>query len=172
MGTVSDLVIDRLIEWDLHRFCGFPGDGAGGFDGALGRGESAGKDFTYTRPTHEEMAALMRCAHVKFTGEVGVCVATSGPGAVHLMDGLYDADCSNQPVVAVVGQQARAAMGSDFQRELNMERLFDDVAEFVKGLTTPTQSQLVVDKALRSAEAYRKPTRADRRTIGHLRGCL
>ena len=84
MYTVSDFVIDRLIEWDLHRFYGFPGDGIGGFDGALGRAEAAGKAFRYIRPTHEEMAALMACAHAKFTGEVGVCIATSGPGAVHL----------------------------------------------------------------------------------------
>lgn len=158
MYTVSDFVIDRLIAWDLHRFYGFPGDGIGGFDGALGRAERAGKDFRYLRPTHEEMAALMACAHAKFTGGVGVCIATSGPGAVHLMNGLYDARCDNQPVVAVVGQQARVAMGSDFQQELNMERLFGDVAEYVKTVTVPMQAQLVVDRAVRIAEAYRAPT--------------
>ena len=80
MYTVSDFVIDRLLEWDLHRFYGFPGDGIGGFDGALGRAERAEKDFQYIRPTHEEMASLMACAHAKFTGQVGVCIATSGPG--------------------------------------------------------------------------------------------
>ncbi len=158
MHTVSDFVIDRLIAWDLHRFYGFPGDGIGGFDGALGRAESAGKDFRYIRPTHEEMAGLMACAHAKFTGEVGVCIATSGPGAVHLMNGLYDAACDNQPVVAIVGQQARVAMGSDFQQELNMERLFGDVAEYVKAVTTPMQAQLVVDRAIRVARAHRQPT--------------
>ena len=100
----------------------------------------------------------MACAHAKFTGEVGVCIATSGPGAVHLMNGLYDAFCDNQPVVAVVGQQARVAMGSDFQQELNMERLFGDVAEYVKAITTPMQAQLVVDRAVRIARAHRKPT--------------
>jgi pyruvate dehydrogenase (quinone) len=156
--TVSDFVIDRLIEWDLHRFYGFPGDGIGGLDGALGRAERDGKAFRYLRPTHEEMAALMACAHAKFTGEVGVCIATSGPGAVHLMNGLYDAKCDNQPVVAVVGQQARVAMGTDFQQELNMERLFGDVAEYVKAVTTPMQAQVVVDRAVRIARAYRKPT--------------
>ncbi len=156
--TVSDFVIDRLVEWDLHRFYGYPGDGIGGFDGALGRAERDGKDFRYVRPTHEEMAGLMACAHAKFTGEVGVCIATSGPGAVHLMNGLYDARLDNQPVVAIVGQQARVAMGSDFQQELNMERLFGDVAEYVKSVTTPMQAQLVVDRAVRIARAYRKPT--------------
>ncbi len=158
MYTVSDFVIDRLIAWDLHRFYGYPGDGIGGFDGALGRAEADGKDFRYLRPTHEEMASLMACAHAKFTGGVGVCIATSGPGAVHLMNGLYDARCDNQPVVAIVGQQARTAMGSDFQQELNMERLFGDVAEYVKAVTTPSQAQLVVDRAVRIAEAYRAPT--------------
>ncbi|MEO5723583.1 MAG: thiamine pyrophosphate-requiring protein, partial [Ilumatobacteraceae bacterium] len=147
-----------LIEWDLHRFYGFPGDGIGGFDGALGRAEKDGKDFRYIRPTHEEMASLMATAHAKFTGEVGVCMSTSGPGAVHMMNGLYDAKCDNQPVVAIVGQQARVAMGSDFQQELNMERLFGDVAEYVKTITTPMQAQLVVDRAIRIAKASRKPT--------------
>jgi pyruvate dehydrogenase (quinone) len=156
--TVSDFVIDRLIEWDLHRYYGYPGDGIGGFDGALGRAEEAGKDFRYLRPTHEEMAGLMACAHAKFTGEVGVCIATSGPGAVHLMNGLYDAACDNQPVVAIVGQQARVAMGTDFQQELNMERLFGDVAQYVKSVTTPMQAPAVVDRAVRIARAYRKPT--------------
>ncbi len=157
MYTVSDFVIDRLIAWDLHHYYGYPGDGIGGFDGALGRAQKAGKDFRYIRPTHEEMAALMASAHAKFTGEVGVCMATSGPGAVHLMNGLYDAHCDNQPVVAIVGQQARVAMGSDFQQELNMERLFEDVAEYVQTVTTPMQAQLVVDRAVRIAQASRRP---------------
>jgi pyruvate dehydrogenase (quinone) len=157
MYTVSDFVIDRLIEWDLHRYYGYPGDGIGGFDGALGRAEEAGKDFRYIRPTHEEMCALMATAHAKFTGEIGVCMSTSGPGAVHLLNGLYDAHCDNQPVVAIVGQQARVAMGSDFQQELNMERMFGDVAEYVKTITTPMQAQLVVDRAIRIAKASRRP---------------
>ena len=157
MYTVSDFVIDRLIEWDLHRFYGFPGDGIGGFDGALGRAEGDGKDFCYIRPTHEEMCSLMATAHAKFTGEVGVCMSTSGPGAVHMMNGLYDAKCDNQPVVAVVGQQARVAMGSDFQQELNMERMFGDVADYVKTVSTPMQAQLVVDRAVRIAKAHRQP---------------
>ncbi len=158
MYSVSDFVIDRLIEWDLHRFYGYPGDGIGGFDGALGRAEEAGKAFRYIRPTHEEMSSLMATAHAKFTGEVGVCISTSGPGAVHMMNGLYDAHCDNQPVVAIVGQQARVAMGSDFQQELNMERLFGDVAEYVKTVTAPMQAQLVVDRAVRIAAASRRPT--------------
>ena len=158
MTTVSDFIIDRLIEWDLHRFYGFPGDGIGGFDGALGRAERAGKQFRYIRPTHEETASLMACAHAKFTGEVGIAISTSGPGAVHMMNGLYDAYCDNQPVVAIVGQQARVALGSDFQQELNMERLFGDVAAYVKTVNTPMQAQLVIDRAVRIAKARRQPT--------------
>ncbi|MBT9254613.1 thiamine pyrophosphate-requiring protein [Phycicoccus sp. MAQZ13P-2] len=157
MTTVSDYVIDRLIAWDLHRFYGFPGDGIGGFDGALGRAERDGKDFVYIRPTHEEEAALMATAHAKFTGEVGVCIATSGPGAAHLLNGLYDARCDNQPVVAVVGQQARVATGTDFQQELNLERTFADVAVFVQTVLTAQHAPLVVDKAVRLAAARRGP---------------
>ncbi len=156
--TVSDFVIDRLIEWDLHRFYGYPGDGIGGFDGALERGESEGKDFTYIRPTHEEIAAFMACAHAKFTGEVGVCIATSGPGAVHLLNGLYDAKMDHQPVVAIVGQQGRVSLGSDAQQQLNLERVFEDVAGYVQTVTTPMQAPLVVDRAVRIAAARRCPT--------------
>ena len=157
-STVSDFVIDRLISWDLHRFYGFPGDGIGGFDGALERAESDGKDFTYIRPTHEEIAAFMACAHAKFTGEVGVCIATSGPGAVHMLNGLYDAKMDNQPVVAIVGQQGLVSLGSDTQQEVNLERVFADVAGYVQTVTTAEHAQMVVDRAVRIARAERCPT--------------
>lgn len=157
-STVSDFVIDRLIEWDLHQFYGFPGDGIGGLDGALERAQSDHKDFTYIRPTHEEIAAFMACAHAKFTGEVGVCMATSGPGAVHLLNGLYDAKMDNQPVVAVVGQQGLVSLGSEAQQQLNLERVFADVAGYVQTVTAPMQAQLVVDRAVRIARAQRCPT--------------
>ncbi|MFE5774792.1 thiamine pyrophosphate-requiring protein [Brachybacterium sp. NPDC056505] len=156
--TVSDFVIDRLIAWDLHRFYGYPGDGIGGFDGALERAERSGKDFRYIRPTHEEIAAFLATAHAKFTGEAGVCIATSGPGAVHLLNGLYDARMDNQPVLAIVGQQARVSIGTDFQQQLDLERLFQDVAGYVETVTTPMQAQTVLDRALRIATADRCPT--------------
>lgn len=155
--TVSDFVIDRLIEWGLHQWYGFPGDGIGGFDGAMGRAQKDGKDFTYIRPTHEEEAAFMATAHAKFTGDVGVCVATSGPGAIHLMNGLYDAKGDNTPVVAIVGQQARVSLGTEFQQEINLERMMADAAVFVQTVTTPMHTPLVVDKAVRMAKAYRGP---------------
>jgi pyruvate dehydrogenase (quinone) len=151
-------VIDRLIAWDLHQFYGYPGDGIGGFDGALERAESDGKAFRYVRPTHEEIASFMACAHAKFTGEVGVCIATSGPGAVHLLNGLYDARMDNQPVVAIVGQQGRVALGSDAQQEIDLERVFADVAGYVQTVTTPMHAQMVVDRAVRIARSQRCPT--------------
>lgn len=156
-STVSDFIIDRLIEWDLHLFYGFPGDGIGGFDGALERAESDDKAFRYIRPTHEEIAAFMACAHAKFTGEVGVCIATSGPGAVHLLNGLYDAKMDHQPVVAIVGQQGLVSLGSDTQQQVDLERVFTDVAGYVQTVTTPMQAQMVVDRAVRIARAERCP---------------
>ncbi len=158
MGTVSDFIIDRLIEWDLHLYYGFPGDGIGGFDGALERAENDGKAFRYIRPTHEEIAAFMACAHAKFTGEIGVCIATSGPGAVHLLNGLYDAKMDNQPVVAIVGQQGLVSLGSDTQQQMNLERVFEDVAGYVQTVATPMQAAMVLDRAVRIARAERCPT--------------
>lgn len=155
--SVSDFIIDRLIQWGLHQWYGYPGDGIGGFDGAMGRAQRDGKNFSYVRPTHEEEAAFMATAHAKFTGEVGVCISTSGPGALHLLNGLYDAQGDNAPVVAIVGQQGRVSLGSEFQQEIKLERVFSDVAVFVQTVTTPMHTQLVVDKAIRMAKAYRGP---------------
>src|SRR5690242_11757576 len=106
--TAADFLISRLNEWGVSRIYGYPGDGINGILGALDR---AGDRMHFVQVRHEEMAAFMACAHAKFTGEVGVCLATSGPGAIHLLNGLYDAKMDHQPVVAIVGQQARAAIG-------------------------------------------------------------
>lgn len=158
MASVSDFVIDRLIEWDLHRFYGYPGDGIGGFDGALERAERDGKNFRYIRPEHEELVAFLACAHAKFTGEVGVAITTSGPGGIHAVNGLYDAAMDNQPVVAIVGQQGRVSLSSDAQQEINLERLYQDVAGYVQTVTTAQHAQMVVDRAVRIARAERCPT--------------
>src|SRR5713226_9945802 len=115
--TTSDFLVQRLFEWGVRRVYGYPGDGINGIMGALGRAK--GKiDFIQVR--HEEMAAFMACAHAKFTGEPGVCLATSGPGAIHLLNGLYDAKLDHQPVVAIVGQSSRLAMGGSYQQEVDL----------------------------------------------------
>ena len=145
--TVSDFLVARLAEWGVHRIFGYPGDGIDGIIGALGRATDR-IDFVQAR--HEEMAAFMACAHAKFTGEVGVCLATSGPGAIHLLNGLYDAKMDHQPVVAIVGQQARAALGGSYQQEVDLLTLFKDVAhEYVQMATHPAQVRHLVDRARR-----------------------
>lgn len=153
--TVADFILARLHEWGVTRIFGYPGDGIGGLVAALGRDESI--DFVQTR--HEEAAAFMACAHAKYTGEVGVCLATSGPGAIHLLNGLYDAKLDHQPVVALVGQQARAAMGGNYQQEVDLQTLFKDVAsDYVETMMVPAQARHLVDRALRIAQARRTVT--------------
>ena len=154
--TVGDFLIERLGAWGCKRIYGYPGDGINGIMGALRRAEEA-MDFVQVR--HEEMAAFMACAHAKFTGEVGVCLATSGPGAIHLLNGLYDAKMDHQPVVAIVGQQARAAMGGSYQQEVDLVSLFKDVAgSFVEMAMVPEQLRHLVDRAMRIARAERTVT--------------
>jgi pyruvate dehydrogenase (quinone) len=156
MNKVSDFIVHRLRQWGVRRIYGYPGDGINGVMGALGR---AGGDPEFIQVRHEEMAAFMATAHAKFTGEVGVCLATSGPGAIHLLNGLYDALLDHQPVLAIVGQQRRAALGGHYQQEVDLASLFKDVAhEYVQMVTTPAQARHVIDSALRTAAALRTPT--------------
>ncbi len=156
--TVGDYLLERLTTWGISRIYGFPGDGINGLLGAFGRAaDGAAPEFIQVR--HEEMAAFMACAHAKFTGELGVCMATSGPGAVHLLNGLYDAKLDHQPVVAIVGQQARAGIGGNYQQEIDLTGLFKDVAhEFVQIAMVPTQIRHLVDRACRIALAERTVT--------------
>jgi pyruvate dehydrogenase (quinone) len=154
--NVSEFVWQRLSEWGLSRVYGYPGDGVGGLDVAL---EKA-KDFMhYVQVRHEEMAAFMASAHAKFTGQVGLCYATSGPGAIHLLTGLYDAKADHVPVVAIVGQQARTALGASYQQEVDLQNLFKDVAsEFVMTASVPGQVRTLIDRAVRIAQAKRAVT--------------
>ena len=153
---VSDFLIKRITEWGLRRIYGFPGDGINGIIGAIDR---AGDAVDYVQVRHEEMAAFMACAHAKFTGELGICLATSGPGAIHLLNGLYDAKMDHQPVLAIVGQQARAALGGDYQQEVDLITLFKDVAhEYVHMASTPAQVRHLVDRSIRIAIAERTVT--------------
>jgi pyruvate dehydrogenase (quinone) len=155
-NTVSDFLLQRLSDWGITRLYGFPGDGINGVYGALNRAQER---FNYVQARHEEMAAFMACAHAKFTGEIGVCIATSGPGAIHLLNGLYDARMDHQPVVAIVGQQARAALGGQYQQEVDLPSLFKDVAgDYVHTLMAPTQTRHIVDRALRIAASKRTVT--------------
>lgn len=153
--TVGDFLLKRLSEWGVHRIYGYPGDGINGIVGAFGRRD----DMEFVQTRHEEMAAFMACAHAKFTDDVGVCLATSGPGAIHLLNGLYDAKADHQPVVAIVGQQNRMALGGDYQQEVDLHALFKDVAhEFVQTVTTPEQTRHLVDRAMRIARDQRTVT--------------
>ncbi len=156
MDTCSDFVIERLGEWGVTRIFGYPGDGINGMLGALDR---ARERMQFVQVRHEEMAAFMACGHAKFTGEVGVCLATSGPGAIHLLNGLYDARMDHAPVVAIVGQQARAALGGDYQQEVDLLSLFKDVAShYVQMASDPSQVRHLVDRAVRIARAERTVT--------------
>ncbi len=153
---VGDFIVERLISWGVKRIYGYPGDGINGVMGALNRAKDR-IDFIQTR--HEEMAAFMACAHAKFTGEVGVCMSTSGPGAIHLLNGLYDAKMDHQPVVAIVGQQARMSMGGDYQQEVDLLSLYKDVAhEYVHMATEPAQVRHLIDRAIRIAQVDRTVT--------------
>ncbi len=154
--TVSDFLLDRLHAWGARRIYGYPGDGINGLMGAMDR---AGDKLDFVQVRHEEMAAFNACAHAKWTGEVGVCMATSGPGAIHLLNGLYDAKLDHQPVVAIVGQQARVALGGNYQQEVDLSTLFKDVAhEYVHVATSPAQVRHLVDRAVRIALAERTVT--------------
>ncbi len=153
--TVGDFLLKRLSAWGVKRIYGYPGDGINGIMGALERN----KDIEFIQARHEELAAFMACAHAKFSGEIGVCLATSGPGAIHLLNGLYDAKADHQPVLAIVGQQKRESLGGDYQQEVDLTSLFKDVAsEYVHMAVMPAQVRTLVDRAIRIALEHRTPT--------------
>jgi pyruvate dehydrogenase (quinone) len=155
--TTAQFVLERLADdWGVRRIYGYPGDGINGLMGAF---HHVGDRLTFTQVRHEEIAALAATAHAKFTGEVGLCMATSGPGAIHLLNGLYDAKLDHQPVVAIVGQQARMSLDSDYQQEVDLQSLFKDVAgAFVQTCMVPEQAPHLIDRAMRIAKATRSPT--------------
>ena len=154
--TVGDRIVRRLQEWDVPRVYAYPGDG---YNGILAGLQRAGDDPVFVQTRHEEMAALMACASAKWTGAPGVCMATSGPGAIHLLNGLYDAKLDHQPVVAIVGQQARTAIGGHYQQEVDLQSLFKDVAsDFVVTVSVPEQIPAVIDRAFKVAMERRAPT--------------
>jgi pyruvate dehydrogenase (quinone) len=154
--NVAQFMLERLSEWGIKRIYGYPGDG---INGLLGAFHEVGDRVEFTQTAHEEIAAFAACAHAKFTGEVGVCMATSGPGAIHLLNGLYDAKLDHQPVVAIVGQQKRMGLGGHFQQEVDLVSLYKDVAsEYVHVLMVPQQAPHLIDRALRIAKSTRSVT--------------
>ena len=152
--NAGDFLVDRLKTWGVTRIYGYPGDGIDGVLGSLQR--DGGIDFIQVR--HEEMAAFMAVAHAKFSGELGVCLSTGGPGATHLITGLYDAKLDHMPVLAIVGQAETTVRGASYQQELNLDRMFADVAAYVQEATRPAQLPHVVDRAIRIAIARRAPS--------------
>jgi len=148
--TVGEFFVQRLKEWGVHTIFGFPGDG---INGVLRGLEKAGDDFLFVQARHEEMAAFMASAYAKFSGEMGVCLATGGPGATHLITGLYDAKLDHMPVLAITGQASRSTRGAHYQQELNLDRAFADVAEYVQQGLTPQQIGVILDRAIRIAKS-------------------
>ena len=154
--STAEFLLERLHENGVRRIYGYPGDGINAIVGAL---EKFTDKIEFIQVRHEEMAAFMACAHAKWTGEVGVCLATSGPGAIHLLNGLYDAKLDHQPVLAIVGQQARSALGGSDQQEVDLQSLFKDVAhEFCEMATDPAQIRHLVDRGHRIALDQRAVT--------------
>jgi pyruvate dehydrogenase (quinone) len=152
----ADFLLKRLHENGVRRIYGYPGDGINAIVGALERQKDL---IEFVQVRHEEMAAFMACAHAKWTGEVGVCLATSGPGAIHLLNGLYDAKLDHQPVLAIVGQQSRMALGGNYQQEVDLQVLFKDVAhEYCQTAYDPAQIRHLVDRAHRIALDQRSVT--------------
>src|ERR1700676_2856302 len=142
--TVADYLLERLRAWDVEHVFAYAGDGINGILAAWGRAENKPK---FVQARHEEMAAFEAVGYAKFTGRFGVCMATSGPGAIHLLNGLYDAKMDHVPVVAIVGQQARTAIGASYQQEVDLQSLFKDVAsDYVATAGMPGQVRHLIDR--------------------------
>src|SRR3954471_19552112 len=146
--TVGDFFWERLRAWGVDTVFGYPGDGINGLLGALNR---AGNKPELIQVRHEEMAAFMASAYAKFTGRIGVCLSTGGPGASHLITGLYDAKLDHAPVLAITGQAPRTARGAHYQQEINLDRMFADVADYVQEAEAPAQVRHMVDRGMRIA---------------------
>src|SRR3954467_6067899 len=156
MTTVADELLSRLREWGVEQVFGYPGDGINGILGAFSRADDQPR---FIQSRHEEMSAFEAVGFAKFGDRPGVCLATSGPGAIHLLNGLYDAKLDHVPVVAIVGQTNRTAIGGSYQQEVDLLSLFKDVAsDYVQMVTVPEQLPNLVDRAMRIAMTRRAPT--------------
>ncbi|MBT3153890.1 thiamine pyrophosphate-requiring protein, partial [Streptomyces sp. CHD11] len=153
---VSDYILQRLREWDVDHVFAYAGDGINGLLAAWGRADNKPK---FVQARHEEMSAFQAVGYAKFSGKVGVCAATSGPGAIHLLNGLYDAKLDHVPVVALIGQTDRSAMGGSYQQEVDLASLYKDVAsDFCETAMVPEQLPNLIDRAFRTAYAKRTVT--------------
>src|SRR6185312_5665671 len=155
--TVADLVIERLIEWNVDTIFGFPGDGINGLFEAL---RTHQEKIRFIQVRHEEAAAFAACGHAKYTGGLGVCMATSGPGGIHLLNGLYDAKCDGQPVLAITGHTFHDLIGTQYQQDVDLDKLFMDVAAYNERIMGPAHVNNVVDEAIKTA--------LSRRTVSHI----
>src|SRR4051812_39924872 len=149
-SIAADRLVERLVAWNVDTVFGLPGDGINGIMEALRR--QAGR-VRFVLVHHEEAAAFMAVAHAKATGRLGVCLATSGPGGIHLANGLYDAKLDHAPVLAITGMQESSVLGTAYQQEVHLDRLFEDVAEYNEVIVTPAQVPALVDIAVRTALA-------------------
>src|SRR5213082_2947969 len=155
--TAADVLVEALIDWGVEVVFGLPGDGINGIMESL---RTHQEKIRFIQVRHEEAAAFMACGYAKATGNLGVCLATSGPGGVHLLNGLYDAKLDHQPVLAITGMQETQLLGTGYQQEVHLEKLFIDVAEYDVMVHVPTQVPTLVDTAVRHALA--------RRTVSHI----
>jgi len=155
--TVADLLVTRLIDWGVDAIFGLPGDGVNGIFEALRTHQDK---IRFIQVRHEEAAAFAACGYAKYTGRLGVCVATSGPGGIHLLNGLYDAKCDGQPVLAITGHTFHDLIGTHYQQDVDLDKLFMDVAAYNERVMGPAHVQNVVDEAIKTALA--------RRTVAHI----
>jgi pyruvate dehydrogenase (quinone) len=151
-NKTADIVAESLLDWGVEVIFGLPGDGINGFMEALRKRKDR---IRFILVRHEESAAFMACAYAKYTGKLGACVATSGPGAIHLLTGLYDAKADNTPVIAITGNIYSDMMGSKYQQDVDLVRLFSDVAVYNNMINSPEHAEMAVDIACRSAIANR-----------------
>src|ERR1051326_3828405 len=155
--TTADLLIERLIEWGVDTIFGFPGDGVNGIFESLRKNQDK---IRFIQVRHEEAAAFAACGYAKYTGSVGVCLATSGPGGIHLLNGLYDAKCDGQPVLAITGHTFHDLIGTHYQQDVDLDKLYIDVAAYNQRVMGPAHVVNVVDEAIKTALA--------RRTVAHI----
>src|SRR5213082_2958297 len=149
--TVAELLIERLIGWGVDTVFGLPGDGVNRIFEALRLRQ---KDIRFIQVRHEEAAAFAACGYAKYTGRLGVCLATSGPGGIHLLNGLYDAKCDGQPVLAITGHTFHDLIGTAFQQDVDLDKLYMDVAHYNQRVMGPAHVNNVVDEAIRTALAH------------------